>query len=221
MFESDRTAPVESSPLISLSRNLLDRLVTCNASADEYRAVVLVAMMTRRDNSADVAVSEDAFGADPTVLDAGKLDGTPIVTTNWPWFALENAAAHGIILRFSATNATGERRWLLLNTIENAMRVAELVEHPERIPAEYWIDETRPRIHVNRPTVFRLYEQNIGPLTPMIADRLIKALETYPPNWIETAIDEAVAYNRRNWRYVARILENWAAEGPPGRTGRP
>ena len=66
------------------------------------------------------------------------------------------------------------------------------------------------------PTVFRLYEQNMGPLTPLIADRLIKALETYPTEWIEEALGEAVAYNRRSWRYVARILENWVS----GRTIR-
>ena len=87
-------------------------------------------------------------------------------------------------------------------------------------PEMFWIDESRPRVHVDKPTVFRLYEQNIGPLTPMIADRLIKALEVYPPDWIESALEEAVAYNRRNWRYIARILENWEADGPPGRTGR-
>jgi DnaD/phage-associated family protein len=58
-----------------------------------------------------------------------------------------------------------------------------------------------------------MYEQNIGLVTPIIADRLVDALERYPETWIEDAIGESVNYNRRNWRYIQRILENWAAEG--------
>ena len=98
-------------------------------------------------------------------------------------------------------------------------QLGQAADDPARVPAEFWIGETRPRISVDRPTVFRIYEQNIGPLTPLIADQLIKALETYPVGWIESALEEAVAYNRRSWRYVSRILENWTVDGPPGRTG--
>jgi DnaD/phage-associated family protein len=58
-----------------------------------------------------------------------------------------------------------------------------------------------------------LYEQNIGLLSPLIADHLVKAMERYPRDWIEDAIGEAVAYNRRSWRYIQRILQNWAATG--------
>jgi DnaD/phage-associated family protein len=68
-------------------------------------------------------------------------------------------------------------------------------------------------VQPERPTVFRLYEQNIGLLTPLIAERLVDALETYPPEWIEDAIAEAVSYNRRSWRYINRILENWLVTG--------
>jgi DnaD/phage-associated family protein len=50
-------------------------------------------------------------------------------------------------------------------------------------------------------------------VTPIIADRLVEAIERYPETWVEDAIEEAVAYNRRNWRYIQRILENWASEG--------
>jgi DnaD/phage-associated family protein len=66
---------------------------------------------------------------------------------------------------------------------------------------------------IHRPNAFRLYEQNIGPLTPLIADQISRAIEEYPDDWIEDALSEAVAYNRRSWRYVTRILENWQAAG--------
>ncbi|MFC1900892.1 DnaD domain-containing protein [Chloroflexota bacterium] len=63
------------------------------------------------------------------------------------------------------------------------------------------------------PDIFTLYEQNIGMLTPMIAEELGEAEKMYPEDWIRDAIKEAVSLNKRNWRYIARILENWSAEG--------
>lgn len=61
--------------------------------------------------------------------------------------------------------------------------------------------------------MFALYEQNIGLVTPIIADRLVEALDLYPEQWVRDAIGEAVGYNKRSWRYIQRILQNWAAEG--------
>ena len=64
-----------------------------------------------------------------------------------------------------------------------------------------------------RPNVFVLYEQNIGMLTPMIAEELRDAEKHYPEDWIPEAFREAVELNKRSWRYVLRILERWRAEG--------
>jgi len=61
--------------------------------------------------------------------------------------------------------------------------------------------------------IFALYEQNIGIITPMIAEELKEAERIYPAQWIEDAFREAVALNKRSWRYIARILERWASEG--------
>jgi DnaD/phage-associated family protein len=61
--------------------------------------------------------------------------------------------------------------------------------------------------------IFRLYEENIGPLTPLIAETLGEAEDTYPPEWIEDALRIAVQRNKRTWRYVAAILERWQREG--------
>jgi len=63
------------------------------------------------------------------------------------------------------------------------------------------------------PDIFSLYEQNIGLITPMIAEDLKEAEKLYAVSWIEQAIKEAVSQNKRNWRYVSRILERWAREG--------
>jgi DnaD/phage-associated family protein len=63
------------------------------------------------------------------------------------------------------------------------------------------------------PDIFTLYEQNIGMLTPMIADELRDAERLYPVDWIRDAIKEAALHNKRNIKYIARILENWSVEG--------
>src|SRR5512147_2251040 len=54
---------------------------------------------------------------------------------------------------------------------------------------------------LERPNIFRLYEENIGPLTPLIADALKDAEETYSAGWIAETIELAVKNNKRSWRY--------------------
>jgi DNA replication protein len=64
-----------------------------------------------------------------------------------------------------------------------------------------------------RPNIFKLYEENIGPLTPVIADALKDAEQTYPPEWVAEALEIAVKSNKRNWKYVEAILRRWKEEG--------
>jgi DNA replication protein len=54
----------------------------------------------------------------------------------------------------------------------------------------------------------------------MIADELRDAERLYPQTWIRDAIKEAVSRNKRNWRYIAKILERWSAEGKSNGTYR-
>ena len=61
--------------------------------------------------------------------------------------------------------------------------------------------------------IFSLYENNIGLITPMVADELKEAEKLYPISWIEEAVKEAVIQNKRRWSYISRILERWATEG--------
>jgi DnaD/phage-associated family protein len=65
-----------------------------------------------------------------------------------------------------------------------------------------------------RSNVFTLYETLIGGVSPLIAEELADAERQYPAEWLEAAFREAAAQNARSWRYITRILERWAAEGP-------
>jgi DnaD/phage-associated family protein len=64
-----------------------------------------------------------------------------------------------------------------------------------------------------QPNIYGLYEENIGPITPLIAEILKEDEKTYPEAWIKEAIEIAVKRNARNWKYVQAILERWQVEG--------
>jgi len=64
-----------------------------------------------------------------------------------------------------------------------------------------------------QPDIFTLYEQNIGMLTPMIAEELREAEKLYPVTWVKDAIKEAVNQNKRKISYILAILERWSSEG--------
>ena len=66
---------------------------------------------------------------------------------------------------------------------------------------------------LEQTNVFKLYEENIGPLTPLIADVLKDAETTYSEMWIAEAIGLAVKNNKRNWKYAEAILKSWKEEG--------
>lgn len=67
--------------------------------------------------------------------------------------------------------------------------------------------------------IFKLYEENIGLITPMMAEILKADEEEYSAEWIAEAIKIAVQRNARNWKYVHAILESWKKEGRDGKTG--
>ncbi|MBE3559929.1 MAG: DnaD domain protein [Ktedonobacteraceae bacterium] len=73
--------------------------------------------------------------------------------------------------------------------------------------------DTTVQVQIERPNIFVLYEQNIGLLSPLIAEELKDAAEQYPPEWIEDAFREAVQYNKRKWSYIRAILRRWETEG--------
>jgi DnaD/phage-associated family protein len=79
--------------------------------------------------------------------------------------------------------------------------------------AGQWQPSGEPVSTPPRPNIFALYEQNIGPLTPLLADALREAEAEFPPDWIEAALREAVANNVRNWKYALAILKRWKEEG--------
>ncbi len=61
--------------------------------------------------------------------------------------------------------------------------------------------------------VIKKYEDEIGLLTPVIAEMIAIAEQTYPTAWILEALDIAAQANARSWKYVSAILSRWKDEG--------
>ncbi len=142
--------------------------------------------------------------------DALLLDGLGDDCQNKLDRALRAAAHRGLIISWMLSHDGRQEEVFFVNSAANRRAAAQLGWDAEvangRNPPE-------PHIRQERPNIFALYEQNIGLLTPMIADELKDAEQNYPAAWIEEAFKEAVALNKRSWRYVARILDKWAKEG--------
>lgn len=133
--------------------------------------------------------------------------------------ALDLAVARGTFLRLGLTGADGADAVYLINTATNRDELQRIADGETVIPgAEPQVEEPGAPPAAD---IFKLYENNIGELTPIIAEQLGRAETEYPADWISDAIHEAADLNKRNWRYIQRILENWQSEGKSrGEPGR-
>jgi DnaD/phage-associated family protein len=122
--------------------------------------------------------------------------------------AMNLAGQHNHIIELNGVNGA---KTYFLNDASGRKSVALIkqgeIQVPEVVPA---IPVAPP---IETPNIFSLYEQNIGLITPIIADELRSAMDNYPETWIRDAISEASELNKRSWRYISKILDNWATQG--------
>jgi DNA replication protein len=144
-------------------------------------------------------------------ITARALQADPLVQKAMPMGniadALERAIARGIFIAVQHA-APLEETYYFLNSQRGraaAKGLADGVWNPAKeMPLEL------PQ--VQRPNIFTLYEQNIGPLTPIVADLLRTAAEEYSDQEVTAAITAAVGQNARTWRYIEAVLEGRASD---------
>ena len=132
---------------------------------------------------------------------------------------MAKAVRRGTIAVASVEESGARQQLFTLNTEVNRTTLEKIAEGATQVSplpvSEPWVEPE------DTPNIFALYEQNVGMLSPMIADELREAEELYPVEWISEAIREAVGLNKRSWRYISRILERWEHEGRGhGKPGR-
>ncbi len=140
----------------------------------------------------------EGLAADPLTAEAALRD------------ALERAIARGTLLHTTVRRGAATEEWFMVNSANGREVMAKLAAGELDVLADLAEDV---QLQVERSPVFVLYEQNIGLLTPMIAEELRDAERHFPADWIADAFREAVANNKRSWRYVLAILERWRVQG--------
>lgn len=158
-------------------------------------------------------ISEDAIFADRQLVNGVRLTGSNRDPIEEIRHGVDVLAAHDAIVRIVVEEDGEESYWLMPKSPQNQRLLYTFVNGSRAFPYRQTRTQAKARVAIERPNVFRLFEQNIGVVTPLIADQIIEAIEIYPAGWIEDAINEAVSLNRRSWRYIQRILERWSTEG--------
>jgi DNA replication protein len=156
------------------------------------------------------------FAADERLM-LGLADSPELATAALDE-ALEQAVARGVMIRASLMTNQKQDNFYFLNS-PRGRAAAQALQKGEWQPGS-GVPGGLAELAAERPNIFRLYEENFGPLTPMIAEALGEAEDRFPATWIEEAMQIAVEKNVRNWRYVAAILERWQSEGRDERKDR-
>lgn len=181
---------------------------------NELRVLLALIRLVSDESTLESPLPETRILQDRALLESVRVDGiTSRIGRQTILHGLELLIARGVVLRVAAENSGRSDSWYFLHTPVTREFVEAIRRGAISPPRSMWTEDQPPSITADLPTPFLLYEQNIGPLTPMVADRITRAIQEYPAAWIEDAIEEAVAYNRRNWKYIEAILESWTAQG--------
>jgi len=127
--------------------------------------------------------------------------------------ALTIAVKRGTFLHIGFKGEHGREDVYMLNTARDREVRDKIMSRslllPLLEPKQAQAETTAPA----QPNIFSLYEENIGMLTPMVAEEMKEAEKLYPEQWIADAFKEAARANKRSWRFVSFLLERWATEG--------
>lgn len=204
---------VNTEPAIGIPRAFLTDVLPRLHDAAEIHVTLAVFRLASEAGGIEQPVAEQAIRGDSAVRSALRVQGSPREPDSRIRTGLDLATGRATLLQFASETSGSRQVWYYVNTPANTGLVAAMARGTMSPPPAVWTGDSVPTIVPERPNVFRLYEQNVGMLTPLLADHLIDALERFPSEWIEEAVMEAVSYNKRSWRYIQRILEQWEAHG--------
>lgn len=175
----------------------------------ELKVTLFVIAALYRKKGAPRYVGRDELLADAAVQESLRDLGDSVAATLGA--ALDTSVERGTFIALAVGEGKDAEMVYLLNDEAGRQAAARVASGELSLggkkarPAP--VAETAP------PDIFTAYEENIGLLTPMIADELKDAERNYPAEWIRDAIREAALHNKRNIRYIAKILETWSSEG--------
>jgi len=179
-------------------------------SLDELKVVLRTIHGLHKQRKVPASIEFDELLSDRTVsamLGSSGRQLEEVVETT-----IESASKRGILL---VVNDDNGRRQICLNTepVRRAL-VRQGIDPAVSAskPAETWADTESALPKLDAVT---FYEQNVGQVTPLVAENIHAALEAHPEDEVMLAIRKAVEANARSWNYIAAILNRWAREGRP------
>jgi DNA replication protein len=123
---------------------------------------------------------------------------------------LTRAVERGTLLHMQIDDNNGPQDLYLLNSERGRQALDKFKAGEVGVVATSGAEIAAPG---KRSNIFELYEDNIGLISPILADELKDAEATYPPQWIADAFKIAVENNVRRWSYIRAILERMATTG--------
>jgi DnaD/phage-associated family protein len=203
LFSGFPAGKIEVTPLPNL---FFSELVPAIDDLAELKVTLHIFWLLAHSKSASIRASE--LRADRTL--AQSLKATDAKPEQELERALARAVERGTLLYLE----TADDDLYFLNT-ERGRRTVEKMESVLESRSNF---VPEPATATERSNVFTLYEQNIGLLTPMLAEELKEAEQQYPSEWIAEAFKLAVDNNKRRWSYARKILERWKTEGRAEKT---
>mgnify|MGYP001195719619 CR=1 FL=1 len=201
LFSGFPNGKLEVTPLPNL---FFSELLPAIADLAELEVTLHIIWLLAHSKSPFVRASD--LRADRTLMQSLKsVDAKP-----------EKALARGLTLateRGTLLGWSAEDALYFLNT-DKGRRAFEKIIDVELPPST----AREPATVADRPNIFMLYEQNIGLLTPIIAEDLKDAELLYSAEWIAEAFKLAVENNKRSWSYARKILQRWKEEGRAGKS---
>jgi len=132
-----------------------------------------------------------------------RANGSPTIH-----YKLNMSNLQNLIIKFLDNQETSESESIKISESESEETSESLTETTQKITQENTL--------VVQPNIFKIYESEVGGLTPIISDMLKDVEKDYPDGWFKKAVTEAhKSTTRITLNYLLAILKRWKAEGLP------
>jgi DNA replication protein len=200
--------PEDTSGQIAIPEQFFHQVLFTIDNLDELKMTLYIFWQLQRREGPLRYLSMKDLSKDKTLLDSFGKDTKAARKTLSE--TMQSAAQRGTLLLVESP-FKGKRDQLIFLNSPRGRAAVEAIHRGE------WSMLSSPHAqgdaYTERPNIYQLYEANIGPLTPMIADALRDAEKGYQAKWIEDAFQIAIKRNKRSWHYIEAILRHWQEGG--------
>ena len=207
-----RSTPVPNPLLADLLVEITD--------PDELRLTLRAVWALHQQRGFPPSVTMSDLAADRTVAAMLGTGGDDL--ENRVFALLDQAAGRGTLLKIRERGGP-DRYFLNTEPVRRALsrQAIELTEAREAVDTEAELEAWQDHGTAAEPSMAVLaYEENIGQITPLVAEKIRDAIDDYTELAVVDAIRIAADRNARNWNYIAALLRRpqrgQTGHGEPG-----